>query len=296
MKKFKTLIFFLIFASLTFGESPSKEPMPFKETIKKEIGFGDKLTLKVKNLDEKNLRDQLKEFYIEDFKIGDMKTNPQEITVTFRGLSSGTKTIILGDRKIEIEVKSNLKDDEREIYLNLSDLSNRKLYLPDFPYVFSGAVVLFILALYLILKREPKEIVITSEERFKNRMDSISIDDENWSFDLSYALREYIDSVCLSNFLSGIYIPVEVIDDEDVEFIQSLDLIKFSNTPSHFQFKESGSEDPDFKGPLSLKLDSEKQIPSGEIDFQNKSKIRDKAMEKAWEIACKLKKEVESDV
>lgn len=243
MKRLKYLLLFLLLTFSLLGE-----------TIQKEIGFGDKLTLKVKNLDEKNLREQLKDFYIED-----LKDNGREIQVSFRGMTTGKKIVLLGDKELEIQVKSNLGEDEKEIYLDLSDLSNRKLFLPNFPWLFLGGVLLLFPGIYLIFKKEKKEIVLTPEERFQKRMENIT--DEDWSFQISYALREYIDSCCSSNFLRGNYIPVGDLDQDDIIFISSLDTLKFS-------------------------------VKNSNVISQN----RDSALKRAWEIGNKLKREVREDV
>lgn len=55
-----------------------------------------------------------------------------------------------------------------------------------------------------------------------------SINNETWDFDLSMAIREYIDSRYQTHFINGNYEVVGMIDSEDIKFINNLDRYKFS--------------------------------------------------------------------
>ena len=74
-------------------------------------------------------------------------------------------------------------------------------------------------------KRGKKKEVIDYDKRFNAQMEILS---ERWAFDISYALREYIDSRYNSHFLNGNYEKKGVLTDEDIIFIQWLDSCKFS--------------------------------------------------------------------
>ena len=71
-----------------------------------------------------------------------------------------------------------------------------------------------------------KEKYISPEERFEKRV--ASINNETWDFDLSMAIREYIDSRYQTHFINGNYEVVGMIDSENIKFINNLDRYKFS--------------------------------------------------------------------
>ena len=118
---------------------------------------------------------------------------------------------------------------DKEISPYLSDNSDTILYKEKFPYTFIVGIILGVVSLlYLVkgVKFKKKEKYISPEEKFEKRV--ASINNETWDFDLSMAIREYIDSRYQTHFINGNYEVVGMIDSEDIKFINNLDRYKFS--------------------------------------------------------------------
>ena len=116
-----------------------------------------------------------------------------------------------------LNIKSVLEENDKEIYPHLSDNSDTILYKEKFPYTFIVGIILGVVSLlYLVkgIKLKKKEKYISPEEKFEKRV--ASINNETWDFDLSMAIREYIDSRYQTHFINGNYEVVGMIDSEDI--------------------------------------------------------------------------------
>lgn len=237
MKKI-VLAFFLIFSLLISA---------------KDINVGDSISFKISGVPKEEI---IKEFKKGNFSIEKIKKDKNgNFLVTVKGFNLGKNNIILGNKNLEIDIKSILTSEDKEIYRNLSDMSNKKLYSDSFPYIFTGSIVIGLLSLIMFIKtfkRGKKKEIIDYDKRFNSQMEILS---ERWAFDISYALREYIDSRYNSHFLNGNYEKKGVLTDEDVIFIQWLDSCKFSG---NVQEKIEASRKKAF--------DIYKRVKEGEID------------------------------
>lgn len=225
MKKIlKTMILIFIFS--------------FEIIFSKDIYIGDKIGLNLKNISERDIKEAFKDFYIDSIK----KTK-DGYNVYFRTFKVGDNVIDLKNKKIIIKVKSSLEEKDKNIYMDLSDKSNKevkKLYFPVLK-ILSGLIGFSILLFEFLkfFKRSKKRSgKISSEEKFKIKMNNLSVD--NFDFEISEALRSYIDFKYGSNFLSGEYKKIGEIGEEDIKFIKSLDYYKFSKEKSKNmkQYKE----------------------------------------------------------
>lgn len=210
MKKI-VLAFFLIFSLLISA---------------KDINVGNSISFKISGVPKEEI---IKEFEKSNFSVEKIKKDKNgDFLVTVKGFNLGKNNIILGNKNLEIDIKSILTSEDKEIYRDLSDMSNKKLYSDNFPYIFTGSIVIGFLSLIMLIKtfkRGKKKEVIDYDKRFNAQMEILS---ERWAFDISYALREYIDSRYNSHFLNGNYEKKGVLTDEDIIFIQWLDSCKFS--------------------------------------------------------------------
>ena len=225
MKKI-VLAFFLIFSLLISA---------------KDINVGDSISFKISGVPKEEI---IKEFEKSDFSIEKIKEDKDG------------NNIILGNKNLEIDIKSILTSEDKEIYRNLSDMSNKKLYSDNFPYIFTGSIVIGILSLIIFIKsfkRGKKKEIIDYDKRFNSQMEILSQD--KWAFDISYALREYIDSRYNSHFLNGNYEKKGVLTDEDIIFIQWLDSCKFS-----------GNVQEEIETSRKKAFDIYKRVKEGEID------------------------------
>ncbi|MGL4981123.1 MAG: hypothetical protein ACRC40_04285, partial [Fusobacteriaceae bacterium] len=84
----------------------------------KEIYFGEKFEIRSQNLESENLKDILKDFYIE--KLSE-ESGSLEKTVELRSLTKDIKKINLGEKIYEINTLTHLKDGESEIYSKLQN-------------------------------------------------------------------------------------------------------------------------------------------------------------------------------
>lgn len=216
----KKIVLFMILSLNLFSQ----------ETMEKEVNFGDRIGMKLDNLEEKEVDDILKDFYIEK------KDRRGKTTIaTMRALFQGEKKFQIGDRQFTVTSASNLKPEEKEIYLDLSSLENRKRYTPQFPYFFLLGVLIFPLGIYKIFKRDKRDKIISSMEKFRFSMENLS--DKEWPFQISYLLREVIDARYSQNFLQGYYKNIGKIQEKDIDFIRELDFMKFSRQNFEKDFK-----------------------------------------------------------
>lgn len=193
----------------------------------KDINIGDSINLKMSGVSKEQVVEAFKNTDFDIEKISDEKDG--SIILTVRGFKVGENSVNIGNKNIVIDIKSVLTPEDKEIYIDLSDKSNKDLYLHKFPYIslISGIIALgAVIFLLKGIKIEKKAKAINPDERFEERMKMLSGD--NWAFDVSYAIREYIDSQYRSHFLNGIYEELKEINSEDIAFIQKLDSHKFS--------------------------------------------------------------------
>ena len=202
----------------------------------KDINVGDTVTLQITGVSKDKIIDSFKntEFSLENIKDG----KDGAVILSVKGFKTGKNTINIGSKEVSIDIKSLLNPEDKEIFINLSDESNKNLFLHQFPYVtfisgITGIGALIFILLGLKLKKD-KIIFLTPEEKFENEMSILSGD--KWFYEMSYALREYIDKKYGSHFINGIYSPIKNLNDEDIQFIEWLDNYKFSkNREDYFQ-------------------------------------------------------------
>ena len=219
----------------------------------KGINVGDSISFKISGVPKEEI---IKKFEKGNFSIEKIKKDKNgNFLVTVKGFNLGKNNIILGNKNLEIDIKSILTSEDKEIYRDLSDMSNKKLYSDNFPYIFTGSIIIGLLSLIMLIKtfkRGKKKEVIDYDKRFNAQMEILS---ERWAFDISYALREYIDSRYNSHFLNGNYEKKGVLTDEDIIFIQWLDSCKFS-----------GNVQEEIEASRKKAFDIYKRVKEGEID------------------------------
>ena len=219
----------------------------------KGINVGDSISFKISGVPKEEI---IKKFEKGNFSIEKIKKDKNgNFLVTVKGFNLGKNNIILGNKNLEIDIKSILTSEDKEIYRDLSDMSNKKLYSDSFPYIFTSSIVIGLLSLIMFIKtfkRGKKKEVIDYDKRFNAQMEILS---ERWAFDISYALREYIDSRYNSHFLNGNYEKKGVLTDEDIIFIQWLDSCKFS-----------GNVQEEIEASRKKAFDIYKRVKEGEID------------------------------
>ncbi len=219
----------------------------------KDINVGNSISFKISGVPKEEI---IKEFEKSNFSVEKIKKDKNgDFLVTVKGFNLGKNNIILGNKNLEIDIKSILTSEDKEIYRDLSDMSNKKLYSDNFPYIFTGSIVIGFLSLIMLIKtfkRGKKKEVIDYDKRFNAQMEILS---ERWAFDISYALREYIDSRYNSHFLNGNYKKKGVLTDEDIIFIQWLDSCKFS-----------GDVQEEIETSKKKAFDIYKRVKEGEID------------------------------
>ena len=219
----------------------------------KDINVGDSISFKISGVPKEEI---IKKFEKGNFSIEKIKKDKNgNFLVTVKGFNLGKNNIILGNKNLEIDIKSILTSEDKEIYRDLSDMSNKKLYSDNFPYIFTSSIVIGFLSLIMFIKtfkRSKKKEVIDYDKRFNAQMEILS---ERWAFDISYALREYIDNRYNSHFLNGNYEKKGVLTDEDIIFIQWLDSCKFS-----------GNVQEEIEASRKKAFDIYKRVKEGEID------------------------------
>ena len=131
-----------------------------------------------------------------------------------------------------------LTEKDKNIYDNLTDKSDTKLYNINFPYgVILSALFLILSAFYLLKSiRYKKSIKIPSPEQIFNENIN-NLNDSTWPFQLSMTIREYIDKKLNTHFVNGIYNVVPPLKNEDIDFLLFLDNYKFSGEEKNIKEK-----------------------------------------------------------
>lgn len=217
----KIIMVFLILSTLTFS---------------KNINVGDRIGIEVKGVSKNQIVDGFKNSKFELESVEKQKDGGYRIY--FRTFNTGENSCVLGNKKITIETKSLITEKDREIYRDLKDLSNKKLYISKFPYLSIISAILGVLSLVYIVKKvrfKWGEKTKNPEEQFEERMANLS---DNWAYEISLAVREYIDVKKGTHFVNGFYEKISKITDEDIKFLRELDEYKFSKDEEDLE-KES---------------------------------------------------------
>lgn len=195
--------------------------------LAKDINVGDLVKFKVSGIEKEKIVESFKDSKLQ---LENIKKSEDGYIVSVRGYDIGESSIELGNKKITFNIKSVLTEDDKEIYPHLSDNSDTLLHSEKFPFTlaiggFLGISSIFYLIKGIKIKRITK--TISPEKRFENRIEKLS--DDNWDFELSLAIREYIDSRYQTHFINGKYSTIGMLDSDDIKFIENLDRYKFSN-------------------------------------------------------------------
>lgn len=210
----KTLICCFIFITLTV----------FSNT--RDIYVGDLITLNVTGISKEEI---LKNFENSDIVIEKINPADKGFILLIRPLTVGEHKIKLRNNNLTFKVKTTLTEKERkgDIYKHLSNNQDLTLYKGKFPFYFLIFSIIGLFSLFKLLKIfKLKEKRLSADVKFHRVLNNLS--DENWHFELSLAIREYIDAIYHTHFKNGIYTPVKDITIEDVNFLEKLDKLKFS--------------------------------------------------------------------
>ena len=202
----------------------------------KSILIGDAIPVRIRGVSSQRIEEAFNNLSREkDILLEEITSDKNGDTIVkFRSFSIGENILNLDSRSIKFVIKSSLTEEEKnevnkEIFLDMEDKSNKKIYWGRIPY---GGVIgiglLFFVVLFSLknIKTQKKKIIINADERFKRGMDMLS--HEKWQYEISYFLREYIDYRYKSHFLNGEYERVGQIDNEDIDYIYQLDNFKFA--------------------------------------------------------------------
>lgn len=198
--------------------------------MSKPIYIGDKINLKIDNTTQDELQNAFKDFHID---------KAQDEKITFRSFKVGDNIVDLKNNEINLKITSTLSPEDKNIFLNLSNGKDQLVKNPSFPFIFLLGIFIFIISFVGLIKNLIKKSKlknnISPKERCKNILENL--DDRNFPFEISTALREYIDYLYNTKFLSGDYSEINSISSSDIEFLYSLDFYKFSNKQSDDKIK-----------------------------------------------------------
>lgn len=207
----KKIIIFLLISSLLLA---------------KDINVGDLVRVHISGVEKDKI---INEFKNSDLQLENLEKTDEGYILSIRGYKPGDSSITLGDKKLTLSIKSVLDEKDNEIYPHLTDNGDTLLYSQNFPYqIVVGAILGILSLIYLIktFKFRKKEKILSPEEKFKKILTELSEND--WEFQLSMAIREYIDKKYQTHFINGKYEIIGMINSEDIKFINNLDRNKFS--------------------------------------------------------------------
>ena len=207
----KKIIIFLLISSLLLA---------------KDINVGDLVRVHISGVEKDKI---INEFKNSDLQLENLEKTDEGYILSIRGYKPGDSSITLGDKKLTLSIKSVLDEKDNEIYPHLTDNGDTLLYSQNFPYqIVVGAILGILSLIYLIktFKFRKKEKILSPEEKFRKILAELSEND--WEFQLSMAIREYIDKKYQTHFINGKYEVIGMINSEDIKFINNLDRNKFS--------------------------------------------------------------------
>lgn len=207
----KKIIIFLLISSLLLA---------------KDINVGDLVRVHISGVEKDKI---INEFKNSDLQLENLEKTDEGYILSIKGYKPGNSSITLGDKKLTLSIKSVLDEKDNEIYPHLTDNGDTLLYSQNFPYqIVVGAILGILSLIYLIktFKFRKKEKILSPEEKFKKILTELSEND--WEFQLSMAIREYIDKKYQTHFINGKYEVIGMINSEDIKFINNLDRNKFS--------------------------------------------------------------------
>lgn len=207
----KKIVIFLLISSLLLA---------------KDINVGDLVKIHISGVEKDKI---INEFKNSDLQLENLEKTDEGYILSIRGYKPGDSSITLGDKKLTLSIKSVLDEKDNEIYPHLTDNGDTLLYSQNFPYqIVVGAILGILSLIYLIktFKFRKKEKILSPEEKFKKILTELSEND--WEFQLSMAIREYIDKKYQTHFINGKYEVIGMINSEDIKFINNLDRNKFS--------------------------------------------------------------------
>lgn len=207
----KKIVIFLLISSLLLA---------------KDINVGDLVRVHISGVEKDKI---INEFKNSDLQLENLEKTDEGYILSIRGYKPGDSSITLGDKKLTLSIKSVLDEKDNEIYPHLTDNGDTLLYSQNFPYqIVVGAILGILSLIYLIktFKFRKKEKILSPEEKFKKILTELSEND--WEFQLSMAIREYIDKKYQTHFINGKYEVIGMINSEDIKFINNLDRNKFS--------------------------------------------------------------------
>ena len=191
-----------------------------------DINVGDLVRVDISGVEKDKI---INEFKNSDLQLENLEKTDEGYILSIRGYKPGDSSITLGDKKLTLSIKSVLDEKDNEIYPHLTDNGDTLLYSQNFPYqIVVGAILGILSLIYLIktFKFRKKEKILSPEEKFKKILTELSEND--WEFQLSMAIREYIDKKYQTHFINGKYEVIGMINSEDIKFINNLDRNKFS--------------------------------------------------------------------
>lgn len=207
----KKIIIFLLISSLLLA---------------KDINVGDLVRVHISGVEKDKI---INEFKNSDLQLENLEKTDEGYILSIRGYKPGDSSITLGDKKLTLSIKSVLDEKDNEIYPHLTDNGDTLLYSQNFPYqIVVGAILGILSLIYLIktFKFRKKEKILSPEEKFRKILTELSEND--WEFQLSMAIREYIDKKYQTHFINGKYEVIGMINSKDIKFINNLDRNKFS--------------------------------------------------------------------
>ena len=207
----KKIVIFLLISSLLLA---------------KDINVGDLVRVHISGVEKDKI---INEFKNSDLQLENLEKTDEGYILSIRGYKPGDSSITLGDKKLTLSIKSVLDEKDNEIYPHLTDNGDTLLYSQNFPYqIVVGAILGILSLIYLIktFKFRKKEKILSPEEKFRKILAELS--ESDWEFQLSMAIREYIDKKYQTHFINGKYEVIGMINSEDIKFVNNLDRNKFS--------------------------------------------------------------------
>ena len=191
----------------------------------RDILIGDRVNLLISGSSEDKIREAFHSFEIEE-----ISKKEDGIKVVIRAYKPGEQVVVIGDKRLVLNIRSSLEGEEKDIYPDLSDNSGRLLGSAPFPWIFASGLLLGFGALISLLwrftgRRNKDMKHLSPRERFYLGLENLK---EDYTYDISYLTREYADYLMGSNLLSGRYEGEREVPGELINFLSKLDRLKFA--------------------------------------------------------------------
>ena len=162
----------------------------------RSIYIGDIIRLKVENT-ELTAREIKQKFKEEKFEIVNLMQKTTGYQLAVRNFEPGAKVVELPNKKIKIDIKSTLKEIDREqIYGSQLGIKSASFSVP-YHYLLYGLIAVAVGGVAVVVWkfiRQRQKSNLTPYQQFHRQVEAVEVEAENYLADLTLAAKRYLET------------------------------------------------------------------------------------------------------